>query len=78
MAKSTTLLKFTGDLKALPYRELMEFAESLKYWIAMVNSAEPVALAQAMVKAAVDINPDQEDTEAPRRQSLTSKIGGAP
>jgi hypothetical protein len=55
---SQQLMKFTGDLKAMPYRELMAFSEKLSQTL-QDRPVTPAALAEVLVSTAEQINPDQ-------------------
>jgi hypothetical protein len=73
VAANDRLMKFAGDLKALPYRDLRTFAITLA---AKIN-VDQMRLTDALVAAAEEINPDQDDIEGPRsakRQGLAEKI----
>ncbi len=76
--KHERLMKFTGDLKALPYRELMVFAIKLR---AVLNPAEGFSdsvVAQCLVAVAEEINPDVDPEVKGPRVGLSQRIGTQP
>ena len=77
MSKQERLMKFTGDIKALPYRELKEFATTLFKMIASNDpkNLTPEIVVDCIVATAEQINPDQVDTpDDTRRKTLAGRL----